>query len=80
MKCGMVIAIGERNVNLFEYLNLRSEWENIVRSYKFVPKDGTIDNLKNFKENGHKGNRFRQDFDRAMEITNEILRNFGVLS
>ena len=80
MKCGMVIVIGERNVNLFEYLNLRSEWENIVRSYKFVPKDGTIDNLKNFKENGHKGNRFRQDFDRAMEIANEILRNFRVLS
>ena len=72
----MVIAIGERNVNLFEYLNLRSEWENIVRSYKFVPKDGTIDNLKTFTESGHKGNRFRQDFDRAMTIANEILKNF----
>lgn len=70
----------EKNVNVFEYLNLRTEWEEIVRSYKFVPKEGTIDNLKNFTENGHKGNRFRQDFDRAMEIANEILRDFRVLS
>lgn len=62
-------------MNVFEYLNLRTEWEAIVKDYKFVGKDGTIDNLEKFRTHGYRGNRFRSGYDRAVEITNEILRN-----
>lgn len=58
--------------SVFEYLNLRSEWEDIVRNYKFIGKDGTIDNLRTFIKNGHKGNRFRPDYNRALEIAKII--------
>ena len=58
--------------SVFELLVLRTEWEDIVRNYKFIGKDGTIDNLILFLENGHKGNRFRQGFDRATEIAKTI--------
>jgi hypothetical protein len=53
---------------------LRTEWEDLIKDFKFVGKEGTIDNLQTFIENGHKGNRFRPGFDRAVEITQEILR------
>jgi len=58
--------------SVFELLNLRFEWEEIVSGYKFVGKEGTIDNLVNFLETGHKGNRFRPGFDRAVEIAKTI--------
>ena len=59
--------------SVFEYLNLRSEWEEIVRDYKFIGKDGTIDNLRTFIKNGHKGNRFRADYNRALELARTII-------
>jgi hypothetical protein len=58
--------------SVFELLNLRYEWEEIVRDYKFVGKQGTLDNLELFVQNGHKGNRFRGGFDRAVEIAKII--------
>lgn len=61
-------------MNVFQYLMLRSEWEDLVKEFKFVGKEGTIDNLKTFSENGHKGNRFRPGYNRAVEITQEILK------
>lgn len=61
--------------SVFELLNLRYEWEEIVRDYKFVGKEGTLDNLELFVQNGHKGNRFRGGFDRAMEIADTILKS-----
>ena len=61
------------NMNVFQYLLLRTEWEDLVKDFKFVGKEGTIDNLKAFVENGHKGNRFRPGYNRAVEITQEIL-------
>ena len=61
------------NMNVFQYLMLRSECEDLVNDFKFVGKEGTIDNLKTFVENGHKGNRFRPGYNRAVEITQEIL-------
>lgn len=60
-------------MNVFQYLMLRSEWEDLVKDFKFVSKHGTIDNLQLFLENGHKGNRFRQGYDQAVEITQKIL-------
>lgn len=62
-------------MNIFEILNLRTEWEDIVKSYKFVGKDGTIDNLKNFLNHGNRSNRFRPQYDRAMEIAETILKS-----
>jgi hypothetical protein len=62
-------------MNVFEVLNLRSEYEEIVLNYK-VPGDkkpGTISNLKWFIQNGTKGNRFRAGFDRATEIAKTIV-------
>ena len=58
--------------SVFELLNLRYEWEEIISGYKFVGKEGTIDNLVNFLGTGHKGNRFRPGFDRAVEIAKII--------
>ena len=60
-------------MNVFEYLMLRSEWEELVKDFKFVGKDGTIDNLHQFFLTGHKGNRFRPGYSRALEITEQIL-------
>lgn len=64
-------------MTLFDVLQLRSEWEDIVKSYKFVPADGTIDNLTKFVATGHRGNRFREGFDRAMEIAINILEYYN---
>lgn len=64
-------------LSVFELLNLRFEFEEIVRSYKFVPKEGNIDNLVNFINNGYKGNRFRDGYDRALEIANIIVENYN---
>lgn len=63
------------DMNVFQYLMLRSEWEDLVKDFKFVGKEGTIDNLSAFVENGHKGNRFRPGYNRAVEITQEILKS-----
>ena len=64
-------------MNFFTLLNLRSEWEDIVCNYKFIGSNGTIDNLNKFIETGHKGNRFREGFDRAMEIAQTIVREYN---
>lgn len=62
-------------MNVFELLNLRYEWEELVRDYKFVGKQGTLENLVQFQSNGYKGNRFRPGFERALEITETILKS-----
>lgn len=62
-------------MTIFDILNLRTEWEDIVRGYKFVGKDGTIDNLSNFLKHGNRSNRFRPNYDRAMEIAETILKS-----
>lgn len=64
-------------ISVFEYLNLRTEWEDLVQDFSLDDhrKNGTIDNLTFFIENGAVGNRFRKSFDEAMEIAKTILRN-----
>jgi hypothetical protein len=62
-------------MTVFELLNLRYEWEELVRDYKFVGKQGTLDNLEQFKNAGYKSNRFRPGFERALEITETILKS-----
>jgi len=68
-------------MTVFEYLKLRTEWEELVHKYKFPrgeakrKKNGTIENMKFFLENGTASNRFRDGFDRALEIAEEVVRN-----
>lgn len=59
--------------NLFELLQMRYEWEELVRSFKLGDKSGHLDNLKRFVQGGHKANRFRDGYDRAVEIANLII-------
>lgn len=71
-------------MNIFDYLNLRTEWELIVSRYKIDDdrKQGTIDNMMWFANHGMKGNRFRSKAERAKEIAQLIMdsRLYGSLA
>jgi len=59
-----------------EVLNLRYEWEEIVRKNYVLPKTrkhGTIENLKHFIKHGAQKNRFRNNFKRAIELAEKIV-------
>jgi hypothetical protein len=62
-------------MSLGEILNLRSEWEELVTKFKLPDGNGTIDNLMWFIENGAKSNRFRNEYNQAVEIAKRILDN-----
>jgi hypothetical protein len=64
-------------MTLFEVLTLRSQWESIVTDYKLNSYDGTIDNLEYFIENGIKGNRFRTNFELALNLAETIVNYYG---
>lgn len=57
----------------FELLQLRFEWEEIARTFKLSDRSGHLDNLKRFVQAGHKANRFRDGYARAVEIANIII-------
>lgn len=63
-------------LSVFELLSLRYEFEELIRDFKFVPKESDIDSIKKFIESGHRGNRFRDGYDRAVEIANVIVENY----
>ena len=46
-------------MNVFEILNLRSQWEELAQTLN-VEADSTISGLENFVENSHKNNRFKE--------------------
>ena len=62
-------------MTIFEYLVLRSQFEEHVLNLEIPDerKQGTIENLEWFNSNGHQKNRFRDGFEQAMEITQQIL-------
>lgn len=60
--------------SIFELLELRSEWEDLVRNFTGVNQNGTLDSLQEFLDNGHKKNRFRDGYDQAIDIAKEILK------
>lgn len=60
-------------MTFFEILSFRSEWELIVQDYKLDDYNSHIDNLKQFINDGAVGNRFRPNFDKAMEIATAIV-------
>lgn len=61
--------------DFFQLLNLRSEYEEIVRNFEMPAdrREGIINNLEWFKVHGNKKNRFREGYNRAVEICEEIL-------
>jgi hypothetical protein len=66
----------DTKTNLFELLQLRYEWEEIARTFKLNNKSGHIDNLKRFLQTGHKANRFRDGYDRAVEIAKVLVAEY----
>ena len=68
-------------MNIFEILNLRSRFEEIITDinnrYELPAYDGSINNLEWFVDNAHKSNRFRNNFDEALDIANTIIENKG---
>ena len=69
---------GCKKMHVFDLLNLRFQWEEIVRDYKMDDKRkvGIIDNLQWFIENGATGNRFRNGYTESQNLAKEILDNF----
>ena len=64
-------------IEVFELLNLRTRWEEIVHEYKLDKsrREGIVENLEWFIDNGAKSNRFRPHFDEAIEIAKTIVEN-----
>lgn len=60
-------------MTVFELLELRFEWEELARYFRNTPQQGTLDNLQTFIDTGHKANRFRDGYARAVEIANIIV-------
>lgn len=57
----------------FELMMLRYEWEELARYFRNVPQQGTLDNLQKFVASGARSNRFRDGYDRALELANIII-------
>jgi hypothetical protein len=67
------------STSLASLLNLRSEYEEIIRRYRIPDeyKNGCIDSLVWFKEHGKGSNRLRSRYSRAIEIADIILEEYG---
>lgn len=59
-------------MSVFEILNLRSQWEELASTLN-VEVDSTISGLEFFIKNSHKNNRFKENWEEAMHIAEEIL-------
>ena len=65
--------------NLFQILNLRTQYENIVsfrKTYDLPSYSSDIDSLYYFINSGAKNNRFRKRFDEAMTIAEDIIKSY----
>lgn len=62
--------------SLEELLTLRSTWEDIVIRYKIPEKQGTLDNLQWFVQNGQTNNRFRKRCKEAIDLAKTILEEY----
>jgi len=58
----------KKNHSIFEILNLRSEYEEIVRHFSLPSPHSDIDSIYWFIENGHKSNSLRNGYERARQI------------
>lgn len=64
------------NISLAELLRLRSEYEDLARNFDIAEdkRHGVINSLEWFKRYGNRKNRFRNGYDRAVEICNVMLK------
>lgn len=65
--------------NLFDILNLRTRYEQIVsfrKTYDLPSYSSDIDSLYYFINKGAKNNRFRKRFDEAMTIAKDIIKSY----
>lgn len=60
-------------MSVFELMMLRYEWEELARYFRNIGQQGTLDNLQRFVDSGARSNRFRDGYDRALEIANVII-------
>lgn len=66
-------------MTLFEALGKRYQYEQLVsyrKTYDLPNYNSDIDSLKYFINNGHKNNRFRKNFNNAMELAEEIVKYY----
>ena len=56
-----------------QLLNLRTEFEECVKSYTIPASGSCINKLKWFVENGHRSNSLRNGFDNAKQIAEKII-------
>lgn len=66
-------------MNLFRMLQMRTEFESLVsgRSRFDLPsREGDINSLRYFVSEGHKKNRFRKHYARALELAETILGEY----
>ena len=66
-------------MTLFEALSKRYQYEQLVsyrKTFDLPNYHGDIDSLKYFINNGHKNNRFRKNFNNAMELAEEIVNYY----
>lgn len=64
------------NTSLASILNLRFQWEETVKRFRFhddCRKHGTINNLEWFLEYGYSSNRLRKNYEKARDLAEEIL-------
>jgi hypothetical protein len=64
------------SISLAELLRLRSEYEDLARNFDVAEdkRQGVINSLEWFKRYGNRKNRFRNGYDRAIEICNVMLK------
>lgn len=66
------------SLSFIQLLNLRTEFEELSSNFSTsVGSGSSINTLKWFAENGFRSNRLRSGYDRAMEIANIILAEYG---
>lgn len=66
-------------MTLFEALGKRYQYEQLVsyrKTFDLPNYDSDIGSLKYFINNGHKNNRFRKNFNNAMELAEEIVNYY----
>ena len=66
-------------MTLFEAFGKRYQYEQLVsyrKTFDLPSYHGDIDSLKYFINNGHKNNRFRKNFNNAMELAEEIVNYY----
>lgn len=64
------------NLTLFELLDLRFEYEQLIQTLQFKSKNGDIFSLRNFIDTGYKNNRFKPGYDRALELAKVIVEQY----